>query len=675
MIVSWNWLKKYVALDVSPAELAERLMMAGLNHEGTTAVGDDLAIDLEVTSNRADCLGHLGIAREAAVLFERPLSVPDPQLAAGTRPVAEAAQVRVECPELCPRYTARVVHGVRVAPSPSWLVEHLATVGVAAINNIVDITNFVLLECGQPLHAFDLARLEGPEIVVRRPRPGEQMVAIDHKTYSLEAPMCVIADRRRAVGIGGVMGGAETEVTLSTRDLLIEAAQFDPLSIRNTARRLNLHSDSSYRFERGIDPAGVDWASRRCCQLIVEIAGGEVAQGVLDVGHPPAPRTPTVLRLGQLRRVLGIEVEPARVRAILAALGNTIRRGDADQLELVPPSWRRDVEREIDLVEEVGRIHGYDAIPEDVRVPMAASARSQHDRVLDRLRQVLCATGFDEAMTVSAVDADWSEAFSPWTDQPPLVCQVPVMRRADHLRRSLVPSLLGARRTNEALANPTIELFEIARAYLPRPAGLPEEVQLLTLASGREFSEVKGVVELLAEAANPGLEIEVREAGAAAHMLLDPSRSCELWLGGARWGLLGEVHAAGLKRFELRRRTTVAELQLAPLLEGARLVPQYQPTSAFPAIERDLNLVVDEGVRWADVAREIRQAAGPHLERLAHVQTYRDAVRLGPGQKSLLVRLTLRRADGTLTSEEADAVREAIVSACQRTLGAQLRAT
>ena len=322
----------------------------------------------------------------------------------------------LDCPALCPRYTARVIRGVRVRPSPAWLAARLATIGIAAINNVVDATNYVLMECGQPLHAFDLAKLAGREIIVREARKGEQFAAINHKTYELEPGMCVIADRDRAVALGGVMGGAESEVSTATTELLIESAEFDPMSIRRTARRLNLHSDSSYRFERGVDPEGVDWASRRVCQLILELAGGELAAGVVDVGRRPTARPPIVLRFDQLRRILGIEIAPAEVRRILTALGIRETRADSASVEVAAPSWRRDLTREIDLVEEVARIHGYDAIPEDVSVPMASSHRGSSDRVMGRVREALLSAGLDEAMTISVVEPAISEAFSPWTD-------------------------------------------------------------------------------------------------------------------------------------------------------------------------------------------------------------------------------------------------------------------
>ncbi len=676
MIVSWDWLKQYVTLDMTPAELVERLMMAGLNHEETCAVGDDFAIDLEVTSNRPDCLGQIGVAREVAVLWGRPLEIPAAAPTEGSTPIDDLAKLRVENPGECPRYTARVIRGVRVGPSPAWMVKRLATVGVAAINNVVDITNYVMLECGQPLHAFDLAKLADRQIVVRQARKGETFRAINHKTYTLDPSACVIADAKRAVALGGVMGGADTEVVDATTQLLIEAAAFDPVSIRHTARALNLHSDSSYRFERALDPEGVDWASRRCCELILELAGGELARGVLEVGTKQNGREPITLRFGQLPRVLGIDVPPQEVRQILTALGNREVQSDDRTVEVVPPSWRRDLTREIDLIEEVARIHGYDKIPEDVSVPMAESHRTRIDRVLGKVRHALTASGFDEAMTASAVEEPWSAAFSPWTDAPPLRTNLPVLGRAALLRRSLVPSLLGARRINESLSNPVIELFEIAHVYLPGSGGLPTEELMVGLSSGGDYLAVKGVIEGLIAALDPAVTLSVRPM---RQDLLDAARSAELWVHGPRGGelllgYLGEVSAKGLERFDLRAPATVAELKLATLAEIANLIPQCEEIPAFPAMDRDLNLVVDEAVQWASVEQTTREAAGPCAESIAFQDVYRDDKRLGPGKKSLLFTLTLRSREATLTGEEADRVCARIVDACGKAHGAQLRA-
>jgi len=671
MIVSWDWLGQYVALPRTPDELTARLMMAGLNHESTTAVDGDTAIDLEVTSNRPDCLGHIGIAREVAVLTGQPLKLPAAVPRPGKTPVGSLAAVKIDCPALCPRYTARVIRGIKVGPSPAWLVKRLRTIGIATISNVVDITNYVLMECGQPLHAFDLARLAGQKIIVREAKAGEKFLAIDHKEYELTRGMCVIADAERPVAIGGVMGGADSEVTSATTELLIESAAFDSISIRNTARRLSLFSPSSYRFERGPDPEAVDWASRRCCELVLELCGGELAEGVLDEGEQPQPRQPIALRLAQIPRILGIDVPAAEVRRILTALGNKELRADANSIDVQPPSWRRDLDREIDLIEEVARVHGYDKIPEDTRVPMVPSHRSDEDRVLSRVRHVLTAAGFDEALTASVVDQPTSQAFTPWTDAEPLTTAAPLLRGATHLRRSLVPSLLTVRRTNESLANRRIELFETAKVYLPRGGDLPSEEKMIGLCSGRDYAAVKGVIEALVSALHDTAALEVAEF---RHPLFTPGASAELKLGKERVGLLGELTPAALKQFQLRGSATVAELRVAPLVATANLVPQYQPLSPYPAVERDLNFEVADAVRWADLAATVRSAAGDLLESLNYVETYRDAERLGADRKSLVLALVLRRSDGTLKSDEADAVVARVVEACGQKHGANLRA-
>jgi phenylalanyl-tRNA synthetase beta chain len=344
---------------------------------------------------------------------------------------------------------------------------------------------------------------------------------------------------------------------------------------------------------------------------------------------------------------------------------------DAKQVEVVPPSWRRDLTREIDLVEEVARIHGYDAIPEDVNVPMAASHRTHRDRVLAKVREALVAAGVDEAMTISVVDEAASEAFSPWSNAPPLVASTPVLRRANRLRRSLIPSLLEARRNNEAIGNPAVNLFEIARAYLPREGQLPEEALMLGITGSGDFANVKGIVEAIVGRLATGITLEVADFQNA---LFRVGRAGELRLGGERLGFLGEVNAAGLKQFELREPTTVAELSVAVLEKIAQLIPKAASLSPYPAVSRDLNLVVDERVRWADLSATVCSTAGPELEEVVCRDTYRDPQRLGPDKKSQLFSILLRRSDRTLTSAEADEIRDRIVDACVKQHGAALRA-
>ncbi len=672
MIVSWNWLKDYIELDMPHDRLVQRLSMAGLNHESSTDLGRDLAIDLEVTSNRPDCLGHIGVAREIAVLWQRPLTVPPVETPEAGPPVTSLTKVSITCPELCYRYSARVLRGVRIGPSPDWLVQRLQAIGIAAVNNVVDVTNYVLMECGQPLHAFDLARLAGPEIIVREALPGEQFLAINHKLYDLQPGMCVIADAERSVALGGVMGGADSEVSEATTDLLIESAEFAPLSIRTTARALSLHSPSSYRFERGVDPLGVEWASRRCCQLILQLAGGELAEGVIDVGQPIDSRPPVVLRLSQLPRVLGIDIPAAEVRRILSALGCREQAADAQSVTTVPPSWRRDLTREIDLVEEVARVHGYDEIPEDVGVPMAPSHRSDEDRVLDKVRGVLTCAGLDEAMTSSVVPDAWHAVFCPWGNVRPLQASTPMLKGADRLRCSLIPSLLEARRVNQSLGNAVVELFETARIYLPCAGQLPREQWTLAITSGGDFYRLKGIVEAVIAALNPTLHLEVTDT---VQSLLDSDRSAELRIGRRLLGYLGEVSAEGLKQCSLRTPASVAELDLSLLAEIAHLIPQHADQSPYPPIDRDLNLIVDEDVRWSQLEQTVRDSAGVCLESISYQETYRDTKKDGEGKKRQLFSITLRSAERTLTNEEADQIRDAVVAACHQAHGAVLLGT
>lgn len=670
MIVSWNWLKDYIPLTMSPEEAVHRLTMSGLNHESTELVGDDLAIDLEVTSNRGDCLGHIGVAREISVLWRETLAVPNPDPPAVGPSVHSLASVVVEASQLCPRYTARVVRGVTIGPSPKWLADRLTTIGVAVVNNVVDITNYVMMECGQPLHAFDLQKLAGGRIVVREARPNEPFVAIDHRSYSLQKGMCVIADATRPVALGGVMGGANTEVTDSTTDLLIEAADFAPLSVRTTARTLRLHSPSSYRFERRVDPHGVLWASRRACQMILENAGGTLAEGMIDIcANPATSHAPVVLRFSQLQRVLGIEIPADEVCRIITALGNHDVQVTAKQIIATPPTWRRDLLREIDFIEEVARIHGYDKIPEDVGVPMASSHQGDHERVLRITRDTLVASGFFEAMTPSLVEKDQSEEFSPWSSDPCLTVSMAMLRGADHLRKSLVPSLLRVMQLNESLGNKDCDFFETARVYLPRAGGFPEERLMVTLASTRTFRHLKGVLEALVDNLRHGQSLDVRTWD---HRFFAADQSVQLTLDGQTVGYMGVLDSQTQKHYELRQPVVIAEVDFGSLVQCAQLVPQFTMMSAYPAVRYDLNFVVDETVLWADLAHSVRQAAGHVLEQLEYCETYRDPQKDGKNKKRLLFSLQLRSIARTLTGDQADEVRRNVIDACQQRHGATL---
>lgn len=707
MLVSRKWLENYVQLP-DHDELVDRLTMSGLNHEGSEPVGDDQQIDLEVTSNRSDCLGHIGVAREIAVLFENSLKIPDPQPKAEGPPISEEFDVEIRCPDLCYRFTARLIRGARIGPSPDWLVQRLEAVGVASVNNVVDISNFVMLECGQPLHAFDYDKLQGGKIVVREPESGEKLVAIDHHTYDLQPGMCVIADGTTAVGLGGVMGGADTEVSESTTNILVEAAFFNPMAVRSTARKLKLHSAASYRFERSINSENIDWASRRCCELIVELAGGELARDMIDAGNPPEPRQPIRLRFAQLDRILGIQIPRDRTVSILEDLGfaQCVTRsidgqaggvsvninvagfsdsqkdelvGDTDdEIQVIPPPWRLDCTREVDLIEEVGRIYGYDKVPDDIHVPMAASVRSHDSRVVDKIRHAMTAAGFDEAMTASLVPQAWSDCFSPWCDHPPLQSHQPMLGVLDTswqnmpvnlLRRSLVPSLLEAFRVNEYKQNEDVDLFELAKVYLPTGDGLPAEPWKLAVISQRDFLEVKGVIASMVDMLNPQSVVETRPCNL---QMMDITYSGELWLGEKRLGWLGQASAEAMDQFRFKRNATIAELDVSVLTEAATSVAIHSAISPFPAISRDFNFVVDESVSWDALSATVRSAGGDLLESIRYRETFRDADKDGENKKRVLLTIVLRSVESTLTGEQAEKTCQDIIDHCNRDHGATL---
>jgi phenylalanyl-tRNA synthetase beta chain len=681
MLVSWDWLKQYVAPDVTPEVLADRLTMTGLNLEEFHDVAGDTCIDFEVTSNRPDCLGHLGVAREAAVVYDKPLLIPTAMPPSGTTPVASVTSVVNECLDLCSQYHARVIRGVKVRSSPAWMQRRLQTVGIACINNIVDITNYVLMECGQPLHAFDMNKLHGQRIVVRRARTGERLQAIDHKEYVLTPDMCVIADADHPVALAGVMGGAETEITSLTNNVLIESALFTPLSIRNTSRRLKLHSDSSYRFERALDPHGPEWASRRCCELILELAGGELLDGSVFAGTPPrVVCEPITLRFAQIRRILGIDVPNDEAVRILIALGLMLVGGgtltDAAKgtsATFVPPSNRRDLAREIDLIEEVARIHGYDKLPANVTVPLCLSQKSHRDRVADRIQSALTGAGFYEALTVSLVSERLHNLFRPRGEVAPLSIDHSDFRETNLLRQSLVPSLLESRRANERRGTFGAQLFEIAAVYLSADKSLPQsesEPTMVSFVSGKSYAELKGVVELLAARVNPSAVVTARPSSIPQFM---DGRGAEVLLNGKLWGWLGELDRSITDQVDLRDAVSIAELDVSVLEAAADLVPRFQSLPSYQGAARDLNFVLDDPVTWSELETVVRGAAGPLLESVGFGDQYRGK-QIPEGKKSYLVTLMYRSPERTLTSDEVEAAQQSVIAACQQKLGATLRA-
>jgi len=674
MIVSWDWLKDYVSLNMSVEELTDRLTMTGLNLEGIEQIGDDTAIDLEVTSNRPDCLGHIGVAREIGVIFEQPLNVPEPAPKTNGKSTADITSVTIACEDLCPHYYARVIKGVKVGPSPEWLQYRLQSLGIACVNNVVDITNYVLMECGQPLHAFDFNKLAGQKIIVRRANANEKLTAIDQKLYQLDPEMCVIADAEQPVAIAGVMGGLSTEISEETTDVLIEVAAFAPVSVRTTARKLSLHSDSSYRFERSVDVMQLDWASRRCCELILEMAGGELLKGAVKAGVDlPGNRQPISIRYDQVDRLLGIEVPPEESNSILQSLGlKCLEQNSNGCDQFVPPSWRKDLEREVDLIEEVARIHGYDQIPDDDALPVVSTAKSKDERVSDLVRNVLTAAGFFETITLSFVSDESIKLFNPRESETILNVEHSSRRQESNLRQSLIPSLLACRRENEKQGSFDARLFEIAKVYLQARPGFDEqqtEPTMISCVAGAPYREMKGLIETLVELLNPTAVVTAQPAELTGFV---NGRGAQLFLNDQPLGWLGELDRAVTDQLDLRDEATAAELDYKTLLDSAELIAHANPLPSFPAITRDINFVLAENTSWDQLRETIESAAGPLLVQVRFLSQYRGQ-HIAADKKSYVTSLSYRAADRTLTSEEVDQIQVQVVAACARELSAEQR--
>lgn len=671
MKISLNWLTDYVDIPMSARELGELFTGIGLNCDGIDDSGDDVVFDLDVTSNRPDWLGHLGVARELAAAAGLAFKPPHPPVLPTSGNAGDITAVDVQAPQLCPRYTARVIRNVKVAPSPAWLVERLASVGLRSVNNIVDITNFVLFEYSQPLHSFDYDKLDENRIVVRPARDGELLVAIDGTKCALTPEMLVIADAAKPVAIAGVMGGLNTEVTGETKNILLESAQFDPLSIRRTSRKLQMMSDSNYRFERGVDVLGVEAASMRACQLILEIAGGQLAGGSVDVWAKPVAPAEVTLRPERTNKILGLTIEPARQAEHLSRLGLAPRM-ESGLIVCTVPSFRGDLTREIDLIEEVARLEGYDKIPVGGLVKHALHGESVTQRTRRQVVELMTACGFDEALTPTFVDAGENELFG---FNEPITVDVRVRKTNNFLRGTLLSSLLRCCKVNQDAGNTQVNLFELAKVF-PRGQrsdaavlNLPEEFTELAMVSRGELRELRGTIETVAARLAPKARLEVQEqpldglaAGTSALMYLD----------GELIGAIGMIDTRAQSHYGLEHPVAAGRLRFESLLARAGAVRTYAPLPKFPSVTRDLSLIVPETATWRQIEQAATSVAQPMRVGMDYVTTYRGK-QIPDGQKSLTLTLTYRWNEGTLRSEQVDEQVQQVVDALKRDLGAEIR--
>jgi phenylalanyl-tRNA synthetase beta chain len=665
MKISLEWLGDYLPGERDAQRLADALTNGGLPVELIEKHGDDTVIDVEVTSNRGDCLCHIGVARELAALLDRPFKDVAIALKESSEPAAGAVSVRIDAPALCPHYTARVIKGVKIAQSPAWLARRLDAVGLRPINNVVDITNYVMFEMGQPLHAFDFAHVRGRQIIVRNARKGETLVSIDGHTRTLSPDMLVIADAERPVALAGVMGGKESEVSDQTTDVLLESARFDPLSIRKTARALAMKSDSSYRFERGIDPTLPERASRRAAQLICELAGGQLLSGVVQAGGDGYTRKTLIVRLERIRRLLGVELGDAIVAAYRRLGLSPVREGEIIRVDV--PSHRLDLNIEADLIEEAARVVGYDKIPVREQIEIRLTPPRPEQVSLDAIRTSACAAGFFEAITFSFISDLLAGDFVPAGASLPRTD--PNVRKADaQLRPSLLPGLLEAVRRNETVGAERIRLFEIGSVFWIE-GGRLEQGERLAMVSNVDLRDVRGAAEAILARLDRERAVEVVPADRAG---LARGIAGEIRWGGRAIGHLGRIAPAIADKLDLRGPVYGVELRLDALLAGMKHVPQLRPLPRFPAIRRDLSLVVPESTTFAAIESALRKANPEGLESLEYVTTYRGKP-LEKGQKSVTVTLVFRSESATLTSEQVEPVVQRAIDSAKQTLGATLR--
>ena len=683
MYFSAHWLARYVELPDGIDELAEILTRTGMVVEEQRRHGDDTVFDLDIPTNRADAMNHIGVAREIATARRVALDLPTDVAAESDTAAETLSSVLIEDLEGCPRYVARVVEGVDIAPSPQWLVDLIEAIGLRPLNNVADITNFVMWEYGHPLHAFDYDKLAENRIVVRRAHDGEKLVTLDDVERTLDPADVVIADAEKAVALGGVMGGAETAISDATTNVLLEGAWFDPAAVRATAQRLNLHTDASHRFERSPAHDGMLAALDRAASLVVELAGGTLATGRIDVkGELPAPTTVT-LRPERLRGLLGIDVDGDDIEDILGRLGFAVRRDDAGYAVEVP-AYRPDVRMEEDLIEEVGRHIGYDRLPATLPVIRAVGETATPEVLGEqRLKQALVAAGCQEAMSSSLSSAAEQSVFVA-DEQDLVTLQNPISEGYAVLRAHVSPGLLEAVAHNLNHGQRSLRLFEVGRCFAGplTDDGVNERWGLgIALCGDRgrphwavaprtmDFFDLKGIVEAVTERmAWPawswrGGERLGMDPGATAVLgCSDPDVPASGWA--------GRLDPATARAHDIDVDVWIAELDVDALLSRPHPTAHYSPASRYPGGTRDVALHFSTDAsydRVAAVARGAAKDADLPLRDVSLVEIYAGD-RIPPGRRGMTLRFSFRADDRTLTAEEIDSAQhelvEAVIAGC-----------
>ncbi len=690
MYISYNWLRELTGTTSTPRELRERLTMVGLAIDAVEKIEGDSILDVEVPSNRPDCLSHIGIAREVAVIEYGEVRHPSGEPARVEARAESLTSVEIRDPDLCPRYAARIIRGVTIAPSPLWLAKRLEEIGQRPINNVADITNYVLHELGQPLHAFDFAKLAEHRIVVRRARAAEKLETLDGVERTLDSQMLVIADAEGPVALAGIMGGSASQISNVTTDVLIESAYFNSDSVRRTARRLGMDTEASRRFERGADCENVLRAQTRCVELICEIAGGIATENAIDVYPDPVPRRTVEFRPSRVEGLTSLQVKLPEMNRILMGLGFVPTADVDDAIRFVVPTWRVDIDREVDLVEEIARHAGYDKIGSELP-PSNTSGEYQSAEMKRRaLRCALKGCGFQEAINFSFIETGHDDDFELIPDFAAQSAEAhfvtlknPIIEEASRMRPTLLPGLLESVRHNFNHGIRDVGLFESGRIFTSSAAGeLPKEREGLALIAtggaleaGRaqgdreiDFYDVKGVLEAAVDATNRGplrfnkAKVKHLREGQAAKITLDD---------GTPLGTIGRLSELLATSYKFRQPVYVAELDLTTLLASREKTVQYRPLPRYPSVVRDVTLLLDRNLSLD----ELLQAADAE-----QVDDYRGAKLVGTyegrnipeGKHSVTLRIEYRSDERTLRDEEVEERQRALIDSLVQSFNAEL---
>ncbi len=675
MQISLKWLKEFVDVSVPPEKLAEELRSVGLNVESVSLGADDIILDIEITTNRPDCLNHYGVAREFAVTQRSCLNPLKISLDEANTSACDAISIKIADPDLCHRYCGRVIQNVRIGPSPKWLARRLESIGVRAINNVTDVTNYVLMELGHPLHAFDINRLTEKKIIVRRAHNGESLRTLDGQEKRLTRDSLVIADALQPVALAGIMGGEHTGISDETKSILLESAWFDPVSIRSTTKQQGLRSEASFRFERGADINMAPKAIDRAATLITKLAGGEILEGILDIYPTKQQRMRIPLTEKEILRVLGIQPERKEIERILRGLGFQLVAQSATSWQVTPPSFRPDIHGTIDLIEEVARHIGYDKLPSNLRLVPPRPVRDVTRELDLRLYERLTGLGYSEIINYPMVDPEENARFVG-ANQPPVPLENPLSQEASVMRSTAIPGMLHALKRNLDRDQRNLQFFEKGKTYVARinHEGLPNENWVLTLGLTGErpslsvhegpreidFFDLKGDIESLVKI----FSLPDSEWQGTTPSYYDQGQSACLVAGNETLVNCGKLNKAVQDRYKFRSSVQVAEINLGRLI-ALGLAPQcFKEFSRFPAVERDFSLTVPNGKSYGEITKAIKQT------KISDILSIQPLDQFSGGEEketySLLIRVIFQNQERTFTSNEVAQFSKKILGALER---------